>query len=105
MHEEDAFQDVEDATQKVADLMVGILLYIPAMLLSGLVFMWLWYWFIVPFGVTALTLPWAMGISLLVSFAVFQYRKNDAKLTEIMLVNVLVNLWAWGIGWVISLCM
>lgn len=34
--------------------------------LRGLMLQWLWLWFVVPFGVTALSLPWALGLATVV---------------------------------------
>jgi hypothetical protein len=34
-----------------------------SIVLRGIVLQWLWLWFIVPFGLPVLTLPWALGLS------------------------------------------
>lgn len=48
---------------------VGFVLFVGAVLFNGYVLLRLWAWFVVPFGLPPLTLPWAIGLSIIVSMA------------------------------------
>ena len=69
--------------------------------LQGFVIQTLWRWFIVPLGVIALTLPQAIGFSILVKMLTarldFREKTKDEEEKEI-LGAFLIPLWWWGIG-------
>lgn len=82
------------------------------LMLRGWTLQTLWAWFIVPvFGLTVLTVPRAIGLSLLISFVTLQINPRDLKpdpngltwdrtiLGTIM--NVLACAFSLGIGWIV----
>ena len=90
---------------------------ISGMVLSAFVASMLWTWFVVPLGVPAISLFQAMGILML--FHAAQLRHSDIleqverskaepdKSTQAMAICVLPVYWllAWGLGYIIHLCM
>lgn len=47
----------------------GLALFTGAVLFNGFVLLRLWAWFVVPFGLPPLSLPWAIGLCIIVSLA------------------------------------
>ena len=41
---------------------VGFILWLILLSYSSSTLTWLWHWFIVPFGLPAITIPWALGL-------------------------------------------
>jgi hypothetical protein len=48
-------------------IFAGLALTIGSVLYSGLTLMVLWAWFVVPFGVMPVTLPWAIGLCVIIT--------------------------------------
>ena len=73
-------------------------------LIQGFVLMWLWRWFIVPLGVKVLTIPWAVGVALLVHYMAGDEPKStklsDAQFLQAVLEAVIYALIMLGIGYV-----
>lgn len=46
----------------MGSLVAGFILWLILLSYSSSTLMWLWHWFIVPFGLPAITIPWALGI-------------------------------------------
>jgi hypothetical protein len=68
----------------------------------------LWSWFVVPFGIMALSLPHAIGIDLLVGGLVFKSRLRDITEEESLYLlrdNALVSTLCLAIGWAAHLWM
>lgn len=80
--------------------------------LRGLMLQWLWLWFVVPFGVTALSLPWALGLATVAHAFTAEGSDSDSKSDDpgaamvkagfMMVGNPLLGL---AIGWFIHLWM
>lgn len=56
-----------------------ILLYPIGLFLRGTVLQQLWSWFVVPLGVAAISLPWALGISGLVYMLTYQVHETRSS--------------------------
>lgn len=89
---------------------VLLLIIIPAILLRAWVITWMWLWFAVPFGLPAIGMAWAVGLS---SFAALFTTKPAsakdedawdamAKAAGVMFVSPLLAL---GTGWIAHLAM
>lgn len=84
---------------------------VPALLWRGYVLTILWGWFIVPlFGVPALSIPLAIGLSLTVAFLTSQRTGNETtekksegeKLLTSLILCAAWPLIALGVGWVVQ---
>ena len=111
----------KDSTDLLFDVIMVLIwivlsiVFIPGVfLLNGYVIMVLWGWFIVPLGIIALSLPMAMGISLLVSYMNFQHsdffekHKNDSSSHKIQrFVSICIGrpIMTLGLGYIIHLFM
>jgi NADH:ubiquinone oxidoreductase subunit 6 (subunit J) len=77
---------------------------------SGYVLTHLWVWFVVPlFGLPALSLAGAIGVTLVVSFMTFQYQRNNKddmtpgrRFGEVIGWITLRPLLALTVGWVVK---
>lgn len=77
-----------------------------AIFLRGLVLSQIWAWFVVPLGVTPITLPWALGISTLAYLLTDHANQNEHESDELsavvrrVMVRVFVTLAAaLAFGW------
>ena len=89
----------DDAKRVVACL--GLLLFVPSWMFEGVVLCWLWWWYVVPLGVVQLTVPWAMGIGMLVGILRYNpYMVRDDEMTTLEGLGKNVLGWsaAWGLG-------
>ena len=90
---------------------------IVGIVLSAFVSSMLWLWFVVPLGVPAISLFQAMGLLMLfhaaqlrLSDILEQFERSKAepdKSTQAMAICALPVYWlsAWGLGYIIHLCM
>lgn len=70
----------DEAIVRLLGALLIILLIPLAFIFSGYTISVLWLWFVVPsFGLAALSIPQAMGISLIVSYLTHQLPKKDEK--------------------------
>lgn len=61
----------------------------------------LWWWFITgTFGVKALTLAQACGLSLLATFATLRARRNDTTAEDVG-AFIFAMFWIWGLGYAV----
>ena len=96
-------------------LFVGILLFllldIPLVIFRGFVLSQLWLWFLVPVGVSPISVVNAIGISIVIGFFTYGFAK-DPDLTDktkewweraifVMLYSTFATCLSWGIGWVV----
>ena len=76
-------------------------------ILGGFVLSQLWGWFMVPFGVVAISIPWAIGLSLLVG--TFTMTPNvatkDQQWYEMVGTVISAYLFVWGVGAIVHLFM
>ena len=82
-----------------------LILAIPGMLLRGWVITYLWKWFMVPLGIVDISLPHAIGISVIISFLISNVIKKDQTKEEQIYGLVLMFLWpliALGLGWIVN---
>ena len=86
---------------------ITLLLIIPAAIWGGYVLSILWGWFFVPvFGLPTLSVPQAIGISLIVGFLTYhyQYEEDDEEVLLKRIVGIfLVPLECLIIGWIVHL--
>ena len=81
--------------QKVGCLLASIALLLSPVsaILKGLVLRILWGWFIVPLtNLPPLTIPMALGVSLVVSFLTYQYAKQPENTDEDQVTALLKSL-------------
>jgi hypothetical protein len=72
---------------------------------NGWALMHLWRWFVVPFGFPALSLPWAIGLSITVGFLTnhtIPKKTDDTDTMKAALYVFVRPLMAFLIGWVIQ---
>lgn len=75
-----------------------------AYILNGWALQLLWQWFIVPFGVVPLTLPWAIGISIVVGFLtnhITTKKNEEVDMGKVWLTVFLRPFIAVIIGWLV----
>lgn len=94
-------------TESVLTL-VGAVAFVPLVsslsaLVSGYVVSTLWGWFIVPvFGIKALSIPQAIGLSLVTGYLTHQTMPEDTASTAAKITNVILYpMFALGIGYVV----
>lgn len=94
--------------EKVGQLFVAILGITASKLISGYVLIWLWHWFIVPFGIQQISLTHAVGISVIVGYITYQGSgKTDDKdfsdaVLEAISQTIAFALLALATGYVVS---
>ncbi len=80
-------------------------------LLSGWILSVLWGWFIIPvFHLPALTIPYAIGISIVAGLLTHQYQDRNTKnksaeerITDVLMVSIIDPLLVLVIAWVVKL--
>lgn len=101
---------------EVLGFLFAIILLIPySMLMNGWAITKLWGWFIVPFGLPALTIPMALGIFTFVTYMTYRIDFAEAKadaakgighvLVKSFTVSTFKPLTAILMGWIIHLFM
>lgn len=74
------------------------------MVLGGFVVVMLWRWFIVPvFGIRAINLAEALGLSFIISLPNYHYVNDPRPLPEQLSRYILVAFLVLVIGWILSL--
>ena len=86
---------------------IGVItVFVLTMILQGFVLKVLWAWFVVPtFQLPGLTIPAALGLSMVTSYLTHQYHKDERSIEEQMVYAVNECLLALAIGWIIHLFM
>ena len=77
-------------------------------LFRGYVIFKLWAWFLVPIGVHPITIPIALGISLIVSILTYQMPKegeDSPEFGKVFFFSLIYSAMALGLGWVYTLFM
>ena len=79
-------------------------------IIRGFVLSYLWGWFVVPFGLPELSIPHAIGISLIIGFLTHQIRKEDEKKQPDEVIGsigtaIIATGFAFLVGWIVSLFM
>jgi hypothetical protein len=91
----------------VGIVLLGLLAIAISAVVSGFVFMILWGWFAVPiFGLPALTIPQALGVSTLISLATYRDNPNKGEtkgFAESLFGSIIISLVFLAYGWVITL--
>jgi len=92
--------------------LVALILTPISYVINGWVLSLLWRWFLVPFDFPVLSIPQAIGISLVIGFLTHQVphkhckddRSKDDKLTDSIAENaafLVFPLFALGVGWIV----
>jgi hypothetical protein len=74
--------------------------------IRGFVLSWLWYWFVVPFGLPLLSITWAMGFSLTVGYLT-QNPDNQKEIdaatmtSQVIAMGIIFPLFVLCFGWFI----
>lgn len=76
-----------------------------AVVLKGFVLKVLWGWFIVPLGVVAITIPNALGLSVIIAFLIYTIPSKKINLEELMTYSIGVSLFALLFGFIVQLFM
>jgi hypothetical protein len=94
-------------------MILGFLLVIGTVILMaaihGFVASYLWYWFMVPLGLSPISVPHAIGLAILVGL--FTYHKigslelNEEKIGQFVLTSVIVPLLMLLVGYIVHLLM
>jgi len=102
--------DDEAIWRGLQDIAVFFLLLIVSVTVRGFVFSELWGWFVVPLGVTDLSVGHAIGLAMIVSYLTYQADARSEKferqafqeLVGAAFVRVISSgMMFWGIGWII----
>lgn len=83
----------------------GFVSYILLVLLSGIVLVDLWGWFVVPvFHLAQLNIPQALGFSLLVGYLTksINTKQDENSIFYKFGLGFFWSLTMWGLGWIIS---
>lgn len=87
------------------NFLTGTMTYLGAVILKGFVLKVLWGWFIVPLGVVAINIPNALGISMIITFLLFQKPSKEIKWGEIMTTSIGISCFSLLIGYIFHLFM
>ena len=97
------------------EILIGVLfafgIVIGLATLRGFVAAYLWYWFVVPLGVAAISVPQAIGIALLLGMFTNNASKKDddesmeEKVGRLILLGVVAPLLTLLVGYVVHLIM
>ena len=97
----------KDNVWELVDALVGLLLFVPTIILRGWVLSILWGWFITPaLSVPVPSIPICLGLSLIGPMLVGTVSLNRSKeklLVDTILTSVVVSLLSLGFGWIIHL--
>lgn len=86
--------------------MAGLIGIVVSLGLATITTIYLWGWFIVPFGLPPLNIPWAMRVSLFVGRATMtECKKDDKTFTFRIIESCLMSGFVLLMGWLISLAM
>lgn len=72
---------------------VTLIVTVLSTIFNGWAFSLLWEWFVAPLGYPVLTIPQAIGLSMVISYATHQYQKDEHKNSS----------FSEALGWAISL--
>lgn len=67
----------DDFASIMAKFLVGIVLFVLAVVVDGFVLTYLWGWFLVPLGLVQIGMAHAIGVSILVSYLTHQTNNSD----------------------------
>lgn len=93
-----------DRTIAALAKIVGIIIQLPlSSIWRGYALSVLWQWFMVSaFGLPPLTIPLAIGLSLIVGFLVHQHIKQDVKLAHTIAIALLGPGFVLLTGWIVT---
>lgn len=72
-----------------------LIMLLVMIIVKGIIFMYLWNWFIVPLKVPAITIPHAIALKMLINFATYHTKDGDEDL--------FVTILALAIGYLLHL--
>lgn len=79
-----------------------VALYVPVAILRGWVLAKLWGWFVVPLGVVPITIPWGIGIALVMGmFQSRSYPKEEKEWAGLGFA-IISPLFALLVGWIVQ---
>jgi hypothetical protein len=76
----------------------GVVLFIAGLLLRGWVLSVLWGWFVTPLGTPPITIPIALGLSLLISMFTQEVKREKEAITVALVSSIVISLLSLGIG-------
>lgn len=95
--------DVDDAMNSFHKTVSSVVLFLFAMVVNGVSVMFLWGWFVVPFGVEQIALAHSIGLLAMARFFIGCNRNNrDESFASLALGSVVKSLIITGFGWVVS---
>lgn len=90
---------------KMIFMTIGFIVYaLLIAIFSGIVLADLWAWFINPiFNIGTLSIPQAIGISLIIEYLTYQTPTNKTTESSInlALMGIIKILFTWGLGWIV----
>ena len=95
---------MSDDKDKAINALLGFLVLPFIIALRGFVLVRLWAWFIVPFGIHAISIPEAAGLAMIVQF-VTPHSNSEKEFNVVKDTGFAVGmiLMGWGVGYVIHL--
>lgn len=87
------------------NFLTGTMVWIGTVILKGFVLKVLWGWFMTPLGVAAISIPQALGISIIVALLIFRVPSKEVKLEEIMTASIGISCFTLLLGYIIHLFM
>ncbi len=87
------------------NFLTSTVVWLGTIILKGFVLKVLWGWFIVPLGVIAITIPNALGLSVIIAFLIHTIPSKKIKLEEIMTYSIGISLFALLFGFIVQLFM
>ena len=83
---------------------LSVILLIPiSVTLRGIAVALLWGWFLTPLGLPTISIPLAIGISLLVGYLTGNYKEDAEDIGEAVLDAILAPIFVIIVGFIISL--
>src|SRR4051812_13694497 len=80
-------------------LVLGVVVWVSGPILWGWSVSWLWLWFVVPFGLPAVTVAWGYGLALLVRICAGMATPAKRTMTENVLAALIPPVFAVLFGW------
>lgn len=77
-------------------ILIDLIMYV----FKGFCLKWLWLWFLVPMGLPAITIPTAVGITIIVTRLTSNtppdFEEMEQNTSEYIIKNLIIDLVTWG---------
>jgi len=85
-------------------ILIALVTFVAAYLIHGWSLFYLWQWYVVPLGLPQISMPWAIGLGVLVGYLTNHETEKKGQETDLgmLFVNTFLRpLLALGVGWLI----